>query len=327
MHTRLFSRLGAQVSEIGLGCWQLGGDFGAIDEARAEAILWRAIERGVTFFDTADVYGAGRSESLVGRVLRAAGRGRFTIASKVGRGAGLYPDGYTRAAVRASVEGSLKRLGVETLDLIQLHCVPHAVLKRDEIFDWLRELQSEGKVRAFGASVETVEEGFTSLRHADLASLQVIFNLFRQRPAEELFGEAKRRGVAIIVRLPLNSGLLSGKMSRATHFAPEDHRNYNRDGAAFSVGETFGGIPFDLGVDLVDELRPMLPQGMEMAGFAQRFILDFDAVTTVITGATRPEQVDSNVAAADLNPLDPALHQRLLEFYEQKVRRHIRGDF
>jgi aryl-alcohol dehydrogenase-like predicted oxidoreductase len=215
MHTRLFSRLGAQVSEIGLGCWQLGGDFGAIDEARAEAILWRAIERGVTFFDTADVYGAGRSESLVGRVLRAAGRGRFTIASKVGRGAGLYPDGYTRAAVRASVEGSLKRLGVETLDLIQLHCVPHAVLKRDEIFDWLRELQSEGKVRAFGASVETVEEGFTSLRHADLASLQVIFNLFRQRPAEDLFGEAKRRGVAIIVRLPLNSGLLSGKMSRA----------------------------------------------------------------------------------------------------------------
>lgn len=325
MNTRDFPKLSAPVSEIGLGCWQLGGDFGAVEPAMAEAILQRAIDDGITFFDTADVYGAGMSESFVGRVLNEAGRDRFVIASKVGRGAGLYPDGYTRAAVRASVEGSLQRLGIDTMDLIQLHCVPHEVLRQGDVFDTLRELRDEGKIRAFGASVETVEEGFTAMEQPDLASLQVIFNIFRQRPLERLLPAAHERGVAIIVRLPLNSGLLSGKMTHKTTFAAQDHRNYNRDGAAFSVGETFGGIPFDVGVDLAEELRTLMPEGYTMAQFAQRFLLDYEAVTTVITGATRPAQVDDNASVSALAPLSPLLHGQLHQFYKTHVEQHIRA--
>ncbi len=326
MNERHFPALDRSVSEIGLGCWQLGGDFGQIEEKEAEGILHRAVEQGVTFFDTADVYGAGRSERLVGRVLNSHGRDQFVIASKVGRSGDLYPNSYTRAGVRSHIEDSLQRLGVDTIDLIQLHCIPTEVLRRGEIFDWLRDLRDEGKIRAFGASVQTAEQGFIAMGQDGLASLQVIFNIFRQRPREELFQAAKARAVAIIVRLPLNSGLLSGKMNRQTEFSPEDHRSYNRDGAAFNVGETFGGIPFETGLDLVEALRSYVPEGFSMAQFAQRFILDFEAVTTVITGASRPSQVDENVSVSGLPSLSSSLLDELYAFYNDRVERHIRSE-
>jgi aryl-alcohol dehydrogenase-like predicted oxidoreductase len=324
--SREFTKLNRNVSEIGLGCWQLGGDFGAIEDATAVAVVEKAIVEGIDFFDTADVYGGGRSEKLLGEVLNRHGRDRFTIASKVGRGGGLFPDRYSRDAVKAGVEASLQRLGIDCLDLIQLHCVPLKVLGEGEIFNWLRELVSEGKVRAFGASVETVEQGMAALTQPDLASLQIIFNLFRQKPREELFGKAKDQGTALIVRLPLNSGLLAGKMTKETSFEEGDHRNYNRDGAAFSVGETFGGLPFDTGVDLVERLRPYCPHDYSMADFAQRFILDFPEVTTVITGASGPEQVARNAAVSSLDPLHPETHEHVRKFYYEQVAPYIRGE-
>jgi aryl-alcohol dehydrogenase-like predicted oxidoreductase len=325
MHTRVFENPGQSVSETGLGCWQLGGGFGPVDEGTGEAILERAVESGITFFDTADVYGGGLSESLLGKVLRRHGRERFTIATKTGRTGDLFPDKYRRETLRARVEDSLKRLGVETVDLLQLHCIPTEVLREGAVFDWLRELREEGKIRAFGASVESVEEGLLAMEQEDLASLQVIFNVFRQKPRRELFPAARQKGVAIIVRLPLNSGLLAGKLSRESSFDESDHRNFNRDGAAFSVGETFGGIPFDKGLELVEELRPLCPPEFSMAQMAQRFILDFPEVTTVITGASRPDQVDRNAGVSDLPALGSDLHRSLEAFFEEKVAPHIRG--
>ncbi len=325
MQSRNFPKLKTEVSEIGLGCWQLGGDFGAVDTQTAEGILEHAVEKGITFFDTADVYGAGRSEKLVGKVLNRIGRERFTIASKVGRTGDLYPDKYDRKTVKARVEDSLQRLGIECLDLVQLHCIPPAVMKEGEIYDWLRELVAEGKIRAFGASVETVEEGLLAMEQPDLASLQVIFNVFRQKPREQLFSRARDREVAIIVRLPLCSGLLAGKMSRETSFEEQDHRNYNRDGAAFSVGEPFGGIPYETGLDLVEELRKFCPEGYTMAEMAQRFILDFPCVTTVITGASKPAQVDMNARVSDLKPLPGEVQDSLRDLFYTRVQPYIRG--
>jgi aryl-alcohol dehydrogenase-like predicted oxidoreductase len=327
MKTRPFGSAPFNVSEIGLGCWQLGGsDWGAVDDGAALAILGAAADAGVDFFDTADVYGSGRSETLVGRFLRETGR-PIRVASKLGRTGELYPDRYTEAGLRAATEASLRRLGVEALDLTQLHCVPTEVLRRGEVFEWLRGLKAEGKIRAFGASVESVEEGLLCLAQPDLASLQVIFNVFRQLPAERLLPEAQARGAAIIVRLPLASGVLAGGFTRATSFPAADHRNYNRDGAAFNVGETFAGLPFEKAVELADALKPLAPAGWTMAQFTQRWILDHPAVTTVITGASRVAQVGANASVSDLAPLSPALHARLAEFYRTEVRAFIRGPY
>jgi aryl-alcohol dehydrogenase-like predicted oxidoreductase len=327
MNTRLFGRTRVAVSEIGLGCWQLGGtDWGSLDEARAFQILNTAADCGVTFFDTADVYGAGRSETLIGQFLKAR-RGGFFVATKLGRMPDLYPDRYSEAGVRAAIEASLKRLGVEALDLVQLHCVPPEVLKRGEIFGWLRELQRTGKIRQFGASVETMDEAALCLRQDGLASLQIIFNLFRQNPIPRLFAEAKLKRVSLIIRLPLASGLLAGTMTRDQRFAENDHRNYNRDGQCFNVGETFSGLPFSTGLELVEGLRSCVPGGMTMAEMAQRWILDHDAVTTVITGASRPEQVQANSRVSTQPPLPGPLHERLAEYYEKAVVPHIRGRY
>ena len=327
MQTRPFPASSRNVSEIGLGCWQLGGsDWGAVDETDCLAILSRAADAGINFFDTADVYGAGRSESLVGRFLRESGRDIF-VATKLGRTGELYPDHYTEAGLRAATEASLRRLGVESLDLTQLHCVPPEVLRRGDVFAWLRALQAEGKIRRFGASVESVEEGMLCLEQPGIASLQVIFNVFRQKPAESLFERARELGVAIIVRLPLASGVLAGKFTRDTTFAAADHRNYNRDGQAFNVGETFAGLPFAKAVELADALKGFLPDGMNLAQMAQRWILDHPAVTTVITGASRPEQVEANAGVSVLPPLGKALHERLAAFYRDEVRAHIRGPY
>jgi aryl-alcohol dehydrogenase-like predicted oxidoreductase len=335
MRERNFGAGGPQVSEVGLGCWQLGGDWGEVDDARALTILAAAYTAGVTFFDTADVYGGGRSETLVGRFLAGlplAERGRLFVATKLGRRGDPGWDGganFTLPAMRAHTDDSLRRIGVDALDLSQLHCIPTDVLRDGAVFDHLRTLRDAGKLRRFGASVESVEEGRICLEQDGLSSLQVIFNIFRQKPAEVggLFDRAKEKGVAIIVRLPLASGLLSGKMGKGTTFAPQDHRSYNRDGQAFNVGETFAGLPFEKGVELAEALKPLVPDGMTMADMALRWCLDFDAVTTVIPGATRPEQAQGNARASDLPPLSADLHSALAGFYAENVAAHIRGPY
>jgi aryl-alcohol dehydrogenase-like predicted oxidoreductase len=327
MRTRWFGRTNVAVSEIGLGCWQLGGaDWGNLDDQRAFDILAAAADAGVTFLDTADVYGAGRSETLVGEFLKTR-RESFFVATKLGRTAELYPDQYTEAGVRAATEASLQRLQVEALDLTQLHCVPSAVLQKGEIFDWLRQLQKEGKIKQFGASVETMDEAKLCLAQPGLCSLQIIFNLFRQKPIVTLFDEAKKKQVGIIVRLPLASGLLSGKLTKAHVFAANDHRNYNRDGQKFNVGETFAGLPFEKGVELADALKPLVPADWTLADLAQRWLLDFDVVSTVITGASRPEQATANAAVSRRPSLPAELHQKLRDFYLREVAKHIRGPY
>ena len=327
MKRREFPGTGGSISEIGLGCWQLGGaDWGAVDDASAFAILHAAVDAGIDFFDTADVYGAGRSETLVGRFLKETGA-PVKVATKLGRTAALYPDQYTEAGVRQATEDSLRRLGVDALDLTQLHCIPTEVMRRGEVFEWLRKLQAEGKIRHFGASVESMDEALLCLEQPGLKSLQIIFNLFRQKPVEALFPQALARGVGLIVRLPLASGLLSGKMTKATAFAAGDHRSYNRDGAAFNVGETFAGLPYELGVELADELKGFVPDGLTLAQMAQRWILDHEAVSVVIPGASRPDQAAANAAVSDLPPLGAELHAKLAAFYRQNVSAHIRGPY
>jgi len=328
MKTRSFPQVSFLASEIGLGCWQLGGsDWGAVDDDSALSILRAASDAGINFFDTADVYGSGRSETLVGRFLRESRRKDVFVATKLGRTAALYPDRYTEAGLRAATEDSLRRLGVDALDLTQLHCIPTEIMRRGEVFEWLRRLRAEGKIKAFGASVESVEEGLLCLAQDGLASLQVIFNVFRQKPAEKLLPLAHDKGVAVIVRLPLASGVLAGRFTRATAFPAADHRHYNRDGAAFNVGETFAGLPFEKAVDLADSLKPLVPSGWTLAQLAQRWILDHAAVTTVITGASRVSQVADNASASDLPRLAPELHMRLAEFYRDQVHAHIRGPY
>lgn len=323
MRTRRLGKTGYEVSEIGLGCWQLGGDFGPIDEDSATAILDEAVKQNVTFWDTADVYGGGLSESRIGAYLPKT-KG-IRVATKLGRGNGMMPDGYSRASVRESLEGSRNRLGVDTIDLAQLHCIPPEILEDGEIFGWLDDLVEEGLIRHYGASVETVNEGMTCLNNPNISTLQIIFNIFRQDANAELLPRAMAQDVGIIVRLPLASGLLSGKFGKDHAFDPADHRNYNRDGAAFSVGETFNGLPFDKGVDLVEELAEMKPEGFSMVDLALRWILDHQAVSSVIAGVTKPSQLVSNVGAAEKARLSPVLSANLSDFYRNKVRDHIRS--
>lgn len=327
MRTRNFGRDGLQVSEVGLGTWQLGADWGAVDEMTARQILDKALELGVTFFDTADVYGLGLSEKRIGAFLRESGA-KVTVATKLGRFPQPgWPANFAADAIRQHTVASLERLGVESLDLTQLHCVPTDVLRQGEVFDSLRTLQKEGKIKRFGVSVESMEEALICLQQPGLASLQIIFNLFRQKPIDTLFAEAKSKGVAIIVRLPLASGLLSGRMQADQKFAAEDHRNYNRDGDKFNVGETFAGLEFPLGVSLANDVKSILPQSAPMAQQAIRWCLDFDAVTTVIPGATKVEQVVSNCAASGLPRLSEDVHRQLRELYTQKVAKNIRGPY
>jgi aryl-alcohol dehydrogenase-like predicted oxidoreductase len=327
MKTRLFNDTGRAVSEVGLGCWQLGGaDWGDVGDAEAMEILNAAADAGVTFFDTADVYGNGRSERLIGRFLREREDG-FFVATKLGRMADLYPEHYTEAGIRAATEASLRRLELDALDLTQLHCVPPGVLREGAIFDWLRTLKSEGKIHGFGASVESMAEAEICLRQEGLESLQIIFNIFRQKPAGTLFAEALAKKVALIIRLPLASGLLSGKMRKGTTFSANDHRSYNRDGQKFNVGETFAGLPYEKGVELADALNTWVPEGFSMAQMAQRWILDHEAVTVIIPGASRPQQARANAAVSNLPPLAEETHAALREFYDKQVAAHIRGPY
>jgi aryl-alcohol dehydrogenase-like predicted oxidoreductase len=316
---------GLEVTECGLGCWQLGGGWGnPWDDTVAQDILETAYTSGIRFFDTADGYGNGESERSLGRFRRT--HPDIVIATKLGR-VGMYPDGYTREAMEAATRASLARLGVERLDLTQLHCVPTEVLRDGRVFDWLREQRDQGLIARFGASVETVEEGLICLEQEGLTSLQIIFNILRQKPVEELLPQARAKGVGIITRVPLASGLLTGKFTKRTTFKAGDHRTYNRDGQHFNVGETFAGVPFETGVELVDDLKDMLPDGTSMTQMALRWILDHDAVSAIIPGASSPEQARANARISDLPPLPAELHQRLSEFYWQRVHDHVRGPY
>jgi aryl-alcohol dehydrogenase-like predicted oxidoreductase len=315
------------VGEVGLGTWQIGSGWGNVPEAEAMATLHAAVEAGTTLFDTADVYGMGRSEKLIGRFLKESGA-RIFVATKLGRFSPPgWPENFSRETIRAHTEASLLRLGVEALDLTQLHCVPHDVLKKGDVFEHLRELKREGKIRHFGASVESMDEAVTCLGQEGLSSLQIIFNLFRQKPVETLFAEALRRNVALLIRLPLASGLLGGKMTKATVFAKSDHRSFNRNGEQFNVGETFAGLPFEKGVELADELKGLVPAGLLLPDMALRWCLDFEAVTAIIPGARGPAQALSNARSSSLPPLSPALHGLLADFYREKVASFIRGPY
>jgi aryl-alcohol dehydrogenase-like predicted oxidoreductase len=328
MQRRAFGTSGFRSSEIGLGTWQLGGNWGQVDEATAQATLDEAVAGGVNFLDTADVYGDGLSEQRIARFLKRHRGGPLFVATKLGRrGDPGWPANFTREAMRRHTEDSLRRLEVDVLDLTQLHCVPTDVLREGAVFDHLRGLQDDGKIRAWGASVESMDEAQICLRQPRLASLQIIFNVFRQKPIDTLFADAKARGVALIVRLPLASGLLAGKFTKHSRFPAEDHRNFNRDGQSFNVGETFAGLPFAKGVDLADALRPFVPAGWSMARFALRWILDFDAVSVIIPGAKSPAQARENSVASDLPPLPPEVHAKLREFYRSQVHAHIRGPY
>jgi aryl-alcohol dehydrogenase-like predicted oxidoreductase len=330
MRTRLFGRSNVAVSEVGLGGWQIGGSgWGDVSEEQALDTLRSAAECGVTFIDTADVYGMGRSESLIGRFLRErTDRDSFFIATKLGRHPQPgWPDNFKRETIFQHAEDSLRRLGRETVDLMQTHCIPLEMMRRGEVFDCLGELRRQGKIKAFGASVETMDEALACLEQEGLSSLQIIFNIFRQKPISVLFPKARQQGVALIVRLPLASGLLSGKITKETVFAESDHRAFNRDGAVFNVGETFAGLPFEKGVELADALKPLAPEGFSMAQFALRWCLDHEAVTTVIPGAKRPEQARENAAASNLPPLSSALHAQLRQFYGDEVAPCIRGGY
>lgn len=322
MKTRRLGRTGYQVSEIGLGCWQLGGDFGPVGDDTAKAILDAASGAGISFWDTADVYGGGLSESRIGAQPKS---DVVKVATKVGRASTLFPNRYSKDGVRQSLVASAQRLGVSTLDLAQLHCVPTSVLRDGAIFTWMDELREEGLVRHWGASVETIEEGLLCLEQPGCATLQIIFNLLRQDAATQLLPRAAEQDVGIIVRLPLASGLLTGKFDKTSVFEASDHRNYNRDGEAFSVGETFSGIPFEKGVELVAELKGLAPEGMPMSQFALRWILDHPQVSTVIAGVSKPEQIADNVAASEQRSLFPALSKQLAEWYQSSVKPEIRG--
>ncbi len=327
MNTRPFGPDKRLVSEVGLGTWQIGGSWGSVDEKTAMEILATAVQQGITFFDTADVYGNGRSEQFIGKFLRTHADNVF-VATKLGRGSDPgWPENFKAENIIKHTEASLKRLGLERLNLTQLHCIPKEVMAEGKVFDTLRELKRQGKIEHFGASVETVEEGLLCLEQEGLASLQVIFNIYRQKPIQELFAKAKEKQVSIIARVPLASGLLTGTMTKTTTFGESDHRTYNRDGASFNVGETFAGIPFEKGVELSEELSLLRPKGFSLAQMALRWILDFDAVTVVIPGASRPSQVTANASISKLEPLSEDLHASIQDFYEHKVAHHIRGPY
>lgn len=327
MHKRPIGSDKTMISEVGLGTWQIGGSWGMVEDKTAMEILHTATQAGITFFDTADVYGDGRSEKFIGKFLKQHPQ-KVYVATKLGRGSiPGWPGNFTPEAMIKHTDDSLSRLGLERIDLIQLHCIPQEVLSDGAVFDVLRDLKKQGKIADFGASVESVEEGLICLKEEGIASLQVIFNIYRQKLIAALFPEAQKQGVSIIARVPLASGLLSGKMKKSTKFDESDHRNFNRDGAAFNVGETFAGLPFEKGVELTEELALLKPEGMTLAQMALRWVLDYDAVSVVIPGASRPSQVLDNAAISDLPPLSPELHKKLETFYKEKVAQHIRGPY
>jgi aryl-alcohol dehydrogenase-like predicted oxidoreductase len=320
---RSLPRLDRTIGVVGLGCWQLGADWGEVDEDEALGVLNAAVDTGVTFLDTADVYGDGRSEALIGRFLRERGDAGITTATKMGRRVDQVPENYNRKNFLAWNDRSRANLGVDTIDLVQLHCPPTPVYSRDEVYDALDELVELERIKAYGVSVETVDEAMTAIARPGIASVQIILNVFRQKPLEQVLSSAADSGVAIIARVPLASGLLSGRYRPDTTFAPNDHRTFNRHGEAFDVGETFAGVPFDVGLQAVERLRPLVPAAATMAQFALRWIIDQPQVTVVIPGARNPQQAAGNAAAADLAPLGDDVHAKVTAVYDDLIRPHV----
>ena len=313
-----------RVSEISLGTWALGGEWGAVGEDDAYAALNRAVDLGVNFLDTADVYGDGRSEKLIGRLLKDRPNDEIFVATKAGRR--LEPhsaEGYNHENLSDFVERSLKNLGVETLDLLQLHCPPTEAYRQDSTFEALDRLREAGKVRNYGVSVERVEEARMALSYPNVKTVQIIVNIFRQKPAEEFFPLAEERNVGVLTRVPLASGLLSGKMSADRAFAEDDHRSFNREGEAFDRGETFSGVNFETGLEAAEELKELVPEGHTLAQFALRWILMHSAVSCAIPGGKNPSQVEDNVAAAQMPPLSEEAMRRTREIYEEYVRDEV----
>ncbi len=323
MQYRELGRTGWRVSTISFGAWAIGSAWGTVDDAESLAALNRAVDLGVNFFDTADVYGDGRSECLLAQLKRAR-RETIHIATKAGRRLDPHAAaGYNCANLTAFVERSLKNLATDAVDLLQLHCPPTAVYYMPEVFGILDDLVQQGKLRYYGVSVEKVEEALKAIEFPNVQSVQIIFNIFRQRPADLFFAEAQRRRIGILARVPLASGMLTGKLTRSSAFAPDDHRAYNRHGESFDRGETFAGVDFDLGLQTVEELRPLVPAGWTMAQFALRWILMFEAVTCAIPGAKRPSQVEDNIRAADLPPIPQATMERVRELYNRRIREQV----
>ena len=324
MQYRELGRTGWKVSEISFGAWAIGGAWGDVDDRESLAALNRAIELGVNFIDTADVYGDGRSERLVAQVLRDHPGQRIYVATKAGRRLPKQVvEGYSRENLTAWVDRSLKNLGTDTIDLLQLHCPPQEVYYRPEVFGILDDLVAAGKLRHYGVSVEKVEEAVKAVEFPGVQSVQIIFNMFRLRPAERFFPLALEKRVGILARVPLASGLLTGKMKPDSQFATDDHRNFNRHGEAFDVGETFSGVPYDVGLAAVEELRKLAPADATMTQLALRWILMFDAVTCAIPGAKRPSQAEDNIAAAALPALSPETMAAAEDVYNRMIKPHV----
>jgi aryl-alcohol dehydrogenase-like predicted oxidoreductase len=323
MQYRLLGRTGFNVSTISVGCWAIGGSWGKINDDESLAALHRALDLGVNFFDTADVYGDGHSEQLLAR-LRKERSEPFYVATKAGRRSSPHvAAAYNRENLTRFVERSLTNLRVEALDLLQLHCPPTDVYYQPETFGVLDDLVQAGKLRHYGVSIERVEEGLKALEYPNVKSIQVIFNIFRQRPAEQLFKECLRRKVGILARVPLASGLLTGKLSRQQQFEADDHRTFNRRGEAFDRGETFSGVDYDAALDAVDALRPLVPRGATLAQWALRWILMEEAVTCAIPGVRRAAQVEDNLAASELDELPAAVMKTVRELYQDRIKPEV----
>jgi len=323
MKYRELGHTGFKVSEVSFGSWAIGGTWGPVEDKESMGALHKALELGVNFFDTADVYGDGRSEKLLGE-LRKKHDGKIYITTKAGRR--LEPhtaEGYNRKNLTAFIERSLKNLNIETIDLLQLHCPPTEVYYKPEVFGIMDDFVREGKIRYYGVSVEKVEEALKAIEYPNVQSIQIIFNMFRHRPSELFFEQAKKRKVGILARVPLASGMLTGKFKPNTTFDSDDHRNFNRRGEAFDRGETFSGVDYDTGLKAVNELKVICPEGISMVQFALRWILMFDAVTCTIPGAKRPSQAEENFSVSDLSPLSNETMKKVKDIYNKYIRESV----
>lgn len=324
MKQRVFGRTGRSVSEIGFGAWAIGGAWGDVSQEDAKAALHAALDEGMTFIDTADVYGDGRSEQIIAEVLKERGGARPFVATKIGRRSSPHvAEAYSKANLTAYVERSLRNLQTDCLDLVQLHCPPPAIYYQPEVFGFMDQLVADGKIRHYGVSVEKAEEGLKAIEYPNVQSVQIIYNIFRQRPAGLLFAEAKRRQVGVIARVPLASGLLTGKMNAATAFAADDHRAFNRNGEAFDKGETFSGVPYEVALAAVEDIRRLVPGGATMAQLALRWILVEDAVSTVIPGAKNASQAQANARASALPALSADTMPELRRIYAERIAPHV----
>ncbi|MDH3227269.1 MAG: aldo/keto reductase [Thermoleophilia bacterium] len=324
MRRRPFGRIGFSASVVGFGAWAIGASWGEVSEADAMAALHASVDAGTNFFDTADVYGDGRSERLIARLRRERPEADLFVATKAGRRLDPHvADGYNAANLQAFIKRSRENLEMDTLDLVQLHCPPTDVYYRPELFEAMDEMVDRGLIHNYGVSVERVEEALKAIEYPNVASVQIVFNAFRLRPAERFLAEAAKRDVAVIARVPLASGLLTGKMSADSVFGSDDHRNFNREGQAFDVGETFAGVPFEVGLQAVEELRAWVPDGEPMAAFALRWVLTFEQVSTVIPGAKNAAQAAANAAAGGGEPLSDEAMAAVRDVYERLIRPHV----